>query len=111
VSVGRGAAARWRAWAGRRGWQRAFYRLRNALTLPGVARDVHLFHITCGGCTAGWAGEDRAHCGRCHVTYDSILLFDTHRADGICRRPRVLGLVPTKNGIWRQPALGQRGTG
>jgi hypothetical protein len=88
-----------------------FYRLRNALTLPDVASDVHLFHITCGGCTAGWAGEDRAHCGRCHVTYDSILLFDTHRADGTCRRPRVLGLVPTKNGIWRQPALGQRGTG
>jgi hypothetical protein len=39
------------------------------------------------------------------------VLFDTHRADGTCRRPRVLGLVPTKNGIWRQPALGQRGTG
>ena len=88
-----------------------FYRLRNALTLPDVASDVHLFHITCGGCTAGWAGEDRAHCGRCHVTYEPITLFDAHRADGPCLQPQVLGLVSTKNGIWRPPDLGQRRTG
>jgi len=76
-----------------------------------VANDLHLFHITCGGCTADWAGEDRAHCGRCHVTYDSILLFDAHRADGTCRRPQVLGLVSTKNGIWRPTAVWLRRIG
>ena len=76
-----------------------------------VAADLHLFHIACGGCTADWAGEDRAHCGRCHVTYDSIMLFDAHRANGACRRPQVLGLVSTKNGIWKAPALRLRRTG
>jgi hypothetical protein len=73
-----------------------------------VADDLHLFHITCGGCAAGWAGEDRAHCGRCHVTYDSIALYDAHRASGSCVRPQVLDLVSTKNGIWRQPASKRR---
>jgi hypothetical protein len=68
-----------------------------------VADDVHLFHITCGGCAAGWAGDDRAHCGRCHVTFDSLALYDGHRAGGRCVRPQVLGLVSTKNGIWRDP--------
>jgi len=77
----------------------------------GVTDDLHLFHITCGGCAAGWAGEDRAHCGRCHVTYDSIMLYDAHRAGGSCVRPQVLGLVPTKNAIWRQPAHGRRRIG
>jgi hypothetical protein len=73
-----------------------------------VTNDLHLFRITCGGCTAGWAGEDRAHCGRCHVTYDSITLYDAHRAGGSCVRPQVLGLVPTKNGIWSKPIPGRR---
>jgi hypothetical protein len=76
-----------------------------------VANDLHLFHVTCGGCTAAWAGEDRAHCGCCHVTYDSIVLYDAHRAGGLCVRPHALGLVSTKNGIWRQPAPGHRKTG
>jgi hypothetical protein len=76
-----------------------------------VADDLHLFHVTCGGCTASWAGQDRAHCGRCHVTYDSIMLYDAHRAGGRCVRPQVLGLVSTKNGIWGQPAPGHRRTG
>jgi hypothetical protein len=76
-----------------------------------VADDLHLFHITCGGCTAGWAGDDRAHCGCCHATFDSIALYDAHRAGGSCVRPRALGLVPTKNGIWREPASGRRRIG
>ncbi len=58
-----------------------------------VADDLHLFHITCGGCAADWAGDDRAHCGSCHVTFDSIALFDAHRAGERCARPRALGLV------------------
>ncbi len=77
-----------------------------------MADDLHLFHITCGGCPAGWAGEDRAHCGRCHVTFDSIALYDAHRVrGGGCARPQLLGLVPTKNGIWREPAPRRRRTG
>jgi hypothetical protein len=75
-----------------------------------VANDLHLFHITCGGCAADWAGEDRAHCARCHVTFDSIGLYDVHREGGTCTRPQVLGLVSTKNGIWRE-APNRRATG
>jgi hypothetical protein len=76
-----------------------------------VADDLHLFHITCGGCAADWAGDDRAHCGSCHLTFDSIALFDAHRTGERCTRPRALGLVPTKNGIWREPLTGRRRTG
>jgi hypothetical protein len=61
-----------------------------------VATDLHLLHLTCGGCTADWVGEDRAHCGRCHVTYDSITLFDAHHSIRSCRRPQVLALVSTR---------------
>jgi hypothetical protein len=76
-----------------------------------VANDLHLLRITCGGCTASWAGQDRAHCSLCHVTYDSIALYDAHRAEGRCVRPQALGLVPTKNGIWRQRDPRHRQTG
>ena len=76
-----------------------------------VANDLHLFHITCGGCTASWAGQYRAHCGRCHVTYDSVELYDAHRTGRSCVRPQVLGLVSTKNGIWTEPLPGHRRTG
>ena len=76
-----------------------------------MADDLHLFRIACGGCTAVWAGEDRAHCGRCHVTYDSITLFAAHRPRGTCIPPQALGLASTKNGIWRQPAVGRGRTG
>ena len=76
-----------------------------------MADDLHLFHITCGGCAAAWAGDDRAHCGGCHVTYDSVSLYDAHRTRDRCVGPQVLGLVPTKNGIWRQPDRGRRRIG
>jgi hypothetical protein len=70
----------------------------------GVADDLHLLSITCGGCAATWAGHDRAHCARCHTTYDSITLYDSHRAGRRCIRPQVLGLASTKNGIWTAAA-------
>ena len=70
-----------------------------------VGNDVHLLRIGCGGCAAEWAGEDRAHCAGCHVSFDSIILFDVHREGGGCVRPQVLGLVATKNGIWGGPSL------
>ena len=76
-----------------------------------VANDVHLFRVRCSGCAAEWAGEDRAHCAGCHVTFDSIVLFDVHRDGGGCLRPQVLGLVATKNGIWREQASKRRVAG
>ncbi len=76
-----------------------------------VADDLHLFHITCGGCAADWAGADRAHCGACHVTFDSLVLYDLHRDGRHCLRPQVLGLVPTKNGIWKEAPPRRRAAG
>jgi hypothetical protein len=71
-----------------------------------VPNDLHLLRITCGGCAADWAGADRAHCPICHVTFDSSALYDDHRDGGRCLRPRALGLVATKNGIWGSRAAG-----
>jgi hypothetical protein len=62
----------------------------------------HLLHIGCGGCTAAWAGEDRAHCASCHETWESVALYDEHRSGGACARPRALGVVATKNRIWQR---------
>jgi hypothetical protein len=76
-----------------------------------VANELHLFRIVCGGCAAEWAGEDRAHCAGCHVSFDSTVLFDVHREGGGCLRPQVLGLVATKNGIWREQASTRRVAG
>ena len=76
-----------------------------------VASDVHLFRIGCGGRAAEGAGEDRAHCAGCHVRFDSVVLFDVPRGGGGCLRPQVLGLVATKNGIWREQASKRRVAG
>jgi hypothetical protein len=73
-----------------------------------VGNDVHLLRIRCGGCAAEWAGEDWAHCAGCHVSFDSIILFDVHREGGGCVRPQVLGLVATKNGIGGDQASTRR---
>jgi hypothetical protein len=69
-----------------------------------VAHDLHLFHITGGGCTAGWAGEDRAQCGRCHLTHDSIPLYDAHRPAAAVSGRKCSASCRPKNGIWGQPS-------
>jgi hypothetical protein len=76
-----------------------------------VASGVHLLHIRCGGCAAEWAGADRVHCAGCHVSFDSIVDLDLDRKDGGCLRPRVLGLVAAKNGIWREHSTRRRVAG
>jgi hypothetical protein len=74
-----------------------------ARTVPAVASYTHLLRITCGGCDATWAGEDRAHCASCHRTFDTVSVWDEHRRDDRCVHPRRLGLATTKNGIWFKP--------
>jgi hypothetical protein len=73
-----------------------------------VADHSHLFRITCAGCEATWAGEDRAHCGACHHTFDDVGLWDEHRPRGQCVPPPSLGLATTKNGIWQRPVPDRR---
>lgn len=63
---------------------------------------LHLLDIRCGRCGATWAGGDRAHCAACHETWDSTDLFDQHRQDDRGIRPQLLGLIPTRNGIWQR---------
>jgi hypothetical protein len=43
------------------------------------------------------------HCAGCHLTFDGITLFDTHRPRGRCIHPSALGLAATKNHIWYRP--------
>ncbi|WP_093335476.1 hypothetical protein [Pseudonocardia ammonioxydans] len=59
--------------------------------------------MTC--CGREWVGPDRAHCcgrfGGCGAVFDDAELWDRHRPRGRCvADPAVLGLVPTRNGIW-----------
>ena len=77
-----------------------------------MAEHTHLLRITCGRCVQAWAGaDDRAHCARCHNTFDDVELFDAHRGDEGCRPPQALGLTATKNGIWCRPPSQIRRTG
>ncbi|WP_443706282.1 FDXHR family putative zinc-binding protein [Pseudonocardia parietis] len=62
----------------------------------------NIVRITC--CGQSWVGPDRAHCcrrhGGCGHVFDDPDLWDAHRAGDVCRDPRQLRLVQTKNGIW-----------
>jgi len=78
-------------------------------TVPAVASFRHLLRISCGGCDATWAGEDRCHCASCHPTFDNVRLWDSHRVDEKCVHPRRLDLSATKNGIWLEPPTWRRG--
>jgi hypothetical protein len=75
--------------------------------LGRMLADVHLLRITCAGCDAVWAGADRAHCASCHSTFDDLELYDRHRDSEQCVRPQRLGLVTTRNGIWRRRIGGE----
>lgn len=59
--------------------------------------------ITCRGCDNTWTGTNRAHCAGCHHTFNSVRLFDRHRANSRCRHPTRVGLTEV-DGIWREPA-------
>ena len=56
-------------------------------------------------------GGRRAHCGSCHLTFDSIALFDAHRAGERCARATGARPRADQNGIWREPVTGRRRTG
>jgi hypothetical protein len=56
-------------------------------------------------CQNVWSGPDRAHCSRCHHTFDDVTLFDEHRDEQQCRPPRELDLIATRNGIWLAPMV------
>lgn len=62
-------------------------------------------------CCANVRGSE-CHCGRCHMTFSALYLFDRHQkvdysADGpgrvSCMGPGGLGLVPDARGTWRTP--------
>jgi hypothetical protein len=67
---------------------------------------------SCAGCGSSWYGLDRAHCGWCHRSFDTVDLFDAHRVDDLCINPAAVGLVKhQKSGIWEEePAERRRST-
>ena len=91
-------------------------------TLPGTCRrwplTLRSWRTSCtcsASCAVGARRSGRVRIGRtapgCHVSFDSTVLFDVHREGGGCLRPQVLGLVATKNGIWREQASTRRVAG
>jgi len=57
---------------------------------------------SCAGCGTSWFGLVRVHCSVCHVTLDSVDMWDTHRVEDECVRPATLGLVKNKGGVWEE---------
>jgi len=58
--------------------------------------------ITCGGCDSRWTGLTRAHCGACHLTFNSVGAFDKHRVRFSCQHPETREMIEVE-GIWRSP--------
>jgi hypothetical protein len=59
-------------------------------------------------CGVGWTGQNRSHCGACHVTFGGVASFDKHRRIGStigrkCLKPESLGLTDNGAGVWVAP--------
>ncbi|WP_405673171.1 hypothetical protein [Streptomyces sp. NBC_01530] len=78
------------------------------MTLPipgenGVPKNA----IVHGSCRSWWTGNERSHCGGCHLTYSSLTAFDRHRKGGTCQPPESVGLVARQKPygtLWGIPA-------
>lgn len=55
----------------------------------------------CPRCETTWTGLSRAHCGACHLTFNSVGAFDKHRSNDRCLTPASLKMILT-GGLWRQ---------
>jgi hypothetical protein len=60
----------------------------------------------CAGCAASWRGAERAHCRKCHVTFDDEILFDAHRRTAACVPPLRLNLVLVDS-VWCRLLAGE----
>jgi hypothetical protein len=59
-----------------------------------------------GQCKQWWTGEQRSHCGACHITLSSLTAFEIHRRGLRCNPPETVGLVARQakfGTYWGQP--------
>jgi hypothetical protein len=73
-----------------------------AVASGGMKDQPELLMHSCAGCGTSWFGLVRVHCSVCHVTLDSVDMWDTHRVEDECVRPATLGLVKNKGGVWEE---------
>jgi hypothetical protein len=63
---------------------------------------------SCGGCSTTWNSLRYAHCGKCHITFATVRLFDDHRNQsgprGNCLEPSSLDMSQ-RDGIWHGPKM------
>ena len=78
---------------------------------PALTRSVVIDAFRASGRDRTEPVAEPPNCAVAHVSFDSIVLVDVHRDGGGYLRPRVLGLVATKNGIWREQASKRRVAG
>lgn len=77
-----------------------------ALPIPGE-NGVPKNAIVHGACERWWTGNERSHCGGCHLTLTSLTAFDRHRKGGRCNDPASVGLVAREKPfgtLWGTPA-------
>ena len=63
------------------------------MSLPIPGRDGIPENAIVHGCGAWWTGNERSHCGGCHITLTSLTAFETHRKGMRCNDPSSVGLV------------------
>lgn len=66
--------------------------------------------VTHGACGKTWdqVGDRTSHCGGCHETFVSLVLFDAHRQDGKCLDASTMQyrggpLAQNDDGVWWSP--------
>lgn len=77
-----------------------------ALPTPGK-NGIPKNAIVHGACGAWWSGEERSHCGGCHVTLTGLTAFERHRRGMRCNPPETVGLVAREKPfglLWGMPA-------
>ena len=60
-----------------------------------------------GQCKRWWTGEERSHCGGCHITLSGLTAFERHRKGMRCNPPEEVGLAPREKPygvLWGLPA-------
>jgi hypothetical protein len=76
------------------------------VSLPIPGRDGIPENAIIHGCGAWWTGNERSHCGGCHLTFSSLTSFEIHRRGLTCNEPAKVGLVARQakfGDIWGQP--------
>ena len=72
----------------------------------GIPAERPAWAVSHGACGKWWTGNDRSHCGACHLLFSSLSAFDRHRRAGQCLPPAEVGLVARQQSyglLWGWP--------